>query len=143
MEKYFYEAVMTPNELGGYDVRFPDLGIITQGDDLSDAAFMAQDLLATWVSGELADGSVVATVGPFGRECPDGGTLMGIATFAGPTTTPERTMTVQEAADVLDVSTSRIHAMIREGILRTEKIGAARLVSAEDVMDYFNGPRAA
>ena len=33
-------------------------------------------------------------------------------------------MTVQEAADTLDVSTSRIHAMIRDGILRTEKLAA-------------------
>ncbi len=45
MERYFYEAVLTPNELGGYDARFPELDIITQGDDLTDAAFMAQDLL--------------------------------------------------------------------------------------------------
>lgn len=140
MEKYLYEAAMTPNELGGYDIRFPDLGLVTQGKDLSDAVFMAQDLLATWVSGELADGSAVAAVGPFGHECPDGGILMGIATFAGPTTTPERTMTVQEAADVLDVSASRIRAMIHDGILRTEKVGAARLVSVEDVMNCFNKP---
>lgn len=53
------------------------------------------------------------------------------------------TMTVQEAADVLDVTCSRIHALIREGILRTEKIGSARLVSAADVKDYFNSPRLA
>ena len=52
-------------------------------------------------------------------------------------------MTVQEAADVLDVTCSRIHALIREGILRTEKIGSARLVSAADVKDYFNSPRLA
>ena len=33
--------------------------------------------------------------------------------------------------------------MIRDGILRTEKVGSARLVSADDVMDYFNSPRVA
>ncbi len=141
MDKYLYEAVMTQNEVGGFDVRFPELGIVTQGDSLGDAAFMAQDLLATWISAELATGAMVPNVGSFGQECAAESFLMGIATFAGPTTMPVGTMTVQEAADVLDVSTSRIHAMIRSGILGTEKVGTARLVSAVDVMNYFNSPR--
>ena len=42
--KYVYEAIVEP--VGRFlEVRFPDLGIITQGEDLQDAAFRAQDLL--------------------------------------------------------------------------------------------------
>ncbi len=46
MSKYCYPAVITP-EKDGYSVVFPDLeGCFTCGDDLSDALWMAQDVLA-------------------------------------------------------------------------------------------------
>ena len=56
--KYLYEAIITPWDKG-YEVEFPDLGIHTQGRDLFDAAFMAQDLLEVWISQALSEG------GPF------------------------------------------------------------------------------
>ena len=143
MEKYLYEAVLAPNEAGGYDASIPELGIATQGDDMADAAFMAQDALALRVSGLLADGEDVARVGTFGARCPEGGTLMGIATFAEPSRMLDDAMTVQEAADVLDVSRARVYAMIRDGRLRAQKVGNMRQVSAADVMEAFNSPRAA
>ena len=74
---------------------------------------------------------------------PANGKAIAVAVECDADTPSLTTMTVQEAADVLDVSTSRIHAMIRDGILRTEKVGSARLVSADDVIDYFNSPRTA
>lgn len=44
--KYVYPAVFTPED-GGYSVNFPDLeGCYTSGDDLQDAIYMAQDVLA-------------------------------------------------------------------------------------------------
>ncbi|MDR0248727.1 MAG: type II toxin-antitoxin system HicB family antitoxin [Oscillospiraceae bacterium] len=44
--KYAYTAVFTPEESGGYSVNFPDLqGCYTCGDDMADAAYMAQDAL--------------------------------------------------------------------------------------------------
>ena len=141
MKKYLYEAVFTPNELGGYDARFPELDVITFGDDLADAAFMAQDLLATVVSSALKEGKDVSQVGKFGYECPKGGTLMGIATYATATDMLDDTMTAQEAADLLGVTRARIYAMVKDGLIRSMKSGSARLVSAEDVMERFNNPR--
>lgn len=45
--KYAYPAVFTPEEDGGYSVRFPDLeSCYTCGDDMADALFMAEDVLA-------------------------------------------------------------------------------------------------
>lgn len=47
MAKYVYPAIFTPEEEGGYSVLFPDLeGCYTCGDDLQDALFMANDVLA-------------------------------------------------------------------------------------------------
>jgi predicted RNase H-like HicB family nuclease len=44
--KYAYTAVFTPEENGQYSVDFPDLqGCYTSGDDMSDAVYMAQDVL--------------------------------------------------------------------------------------------------
>lgn len=47
MAKYVYPAIFTPEEEGGYSVFFPDLeGCYTCGDNLQDALFMANDVLA-------------------------------------------------------------------------------------------------
>jgi len=44
--KYAYTAVFTPEKNGFYSVCFPDLqGCYTSGDDMSDAIYMAQDVL--------------------------------------------------------------------------------------------------
>lgn len=47
MAKYVYPAIFTPEEEGKYSVFFPDLdGCYTCGDNLQDALFMANDILA-------------------------------------------------------------------------------------------------
>ena len=46
MSKYVYPAVLTPNELGGYCVHFPDVeSAFTSGKDLTEAMELAQDVL--------------------------------------------------------------------------------------------------
>lgn len=143
MEKYLYEAVFTPNELGGYDVAFPDFGLVTQGSDLADAAFMAQDLLTLHIASELHDGKDIAKVGSFDFSCPQDGMVMGIVVVADAGIILDDYMTIQEAADVLDVSRARIYALIDSGELFAQKMGTARMVLAKDVMERFNNPRGA
>ena len=47
MAKYTYPAVFTEEEEGRYSVLFPDLdGCYTCGDNLADAIYMAEDVLA-------------------------------------------------------------------------------------------------
>ena len=47
MAKYVYPAVFTPEENGMYSVDFPELeGCYTCGEDLADALYMAEDVLA-------------------------------------------------------------------------------------------------
>jgi len=46
MAKYVYPAIFEPNELDGYCVFFPDLeNVFTEGKDLADAMYMAEDVL--------------------------------------------------------------------------------------------------
>jgi predicted RNase H-like HicB family nuclease len=48
--KYAYAAIFTTEDDGAFSVHFPDLpGCHTCGDDLSDAANMAQDALCLWL----------------------------------------------------------------------------------------------
>ena len=44
-KKLVYPVVLTPAEEGGYCVEAPDLGTHTQGEDLADALYMAQDAI--------------------------------------------------------------------------------------------------
>ena len=45
--KYVYPAVFTPEDSGRFSVNFPDLeSCYTCGDDLGDALYMAEDVLA-------------------------------------------------------------------------------------------------
>lgn len=142
MGKYFYEAVIYPSG-DKMEAQIPELGIFTFGDDLADAAFMAQDALEMAVSSMLEEGVDVAEVGTFGHECPEGGTTMGIAVYAEAGSARVETMTVQEAADILGVTRSRVYSMIRDGVMRSEKEGNQRLVNASDVMERFNNPKGA
>lgn len=60
--KLVYPAIFTPYEdgSGGYTVEFPDLpGCVTEGDDLAEAMFMAEDAASGWVLTELEDGQKV------------------------------------------------------------------------------------
>ena len=77
MGRYFYEAMIYPSN-GKMEVQIPDFGLFTFGDDLADAAFMAQDALELEISSRLVKGEKVSEVGNFGHDCPEGGTLMGI-----------------------------------------------------------------
>ena len=139
MGRYFYEAILTPYE-GGWEARVPDLGIATQGDDVADAAYMAQDAIALRISVLLADGEKVPEKGSFGHPCPEGGMAVGILALAEPGRIFDETMSVQEAADLLGVTRARIHALVAAGKLRSVKTGNARMISASDVMARFNSP---
>lgn len=60
MAKYVYPAIFSPEEEGGYSVFFPDLeGCYTCGDDLQDALFMAEDVLAFVLYDYEAEGKVI------------------------------------------------------------------------------------
>lgn len=58
--KYAYPAIFTPEDDGGFSVRFPDLeGCFTCGDDMPDALFMAEDVLALVLYGYESDARTI------------------------------------------------------------------------------------
>lgn len=140
MERYIYEAVLTPVKGIGYEVEFPQLGLITQGKDLADAAYMAQDLLHVWVSGELEDGNDVPTLGTFCGKAPENSVVMAVMTMAGPGSANVDEMTADEAADILGVSRARVYAMARDGILESRKVGSSVMISTDSVRERFGNP---
>ncbi len=51
MNEYIYPAIFHLNEDGSYTITFPDLpSCITEGKTLSNALYMAQDLLTQWAA---------------------------------------------------------------------------------------------
>lgn len=136
--KYVYEAIIEPSG-DRLEVRFPDLGIITQGEDMQDAAFMAQDLLENHVVIALQKGRELSAP-TFGNECGADGYRMGVVVECDEDTPQDETMSVNEAADILDVTPTRIRAMISSGILKSRKVGMVHMVDAQSVMDRFNEP---
>ena len=57
MSKYAYPAIFTPEDDGGFSIRFPDLeDCYTCGDDIVDGLIMAEDVLALVLYGYEKDG---------------------------------------------------------------------------------------
>lgn len=135
---YIYEAIIEPSG-DFFEARFPDFGIITQGSDMRDAVFMAQDLLENRIVMALKKGETLPAP-IFGGDCSDKGCRIGIMAECDEGTPEDETMSVVEAADILDVTPTRIRAMIRDGILSSRKVGMIHMVDAADVMRRFNEP---
>lgn len=56
MGKYAYPAIFTPAEEGGFLVDFPDLeGCHTEGNNMAEAIYMAEDALALIIYGYESD----------------------------------------------------------------------------------------
>ena len=73
MARYVYPAVFTAEEGGGYSINFPDLeSCYTCGDDLADAFFMAEDVLALTLYHYEKDGKAIPTPSdPLKLQCND------------------------------------------------------------------------
>lgn len=78
MKTYVYQAVLTPDEDGGYDVEFPSLpGCFTCGDTIAEAAEQSVDAASTYVAALVRDGLAVPE--PEFIEPTEGGLSMMVA----------------------------------------------------------------
>jgi len=60
MAKYVYPSIFEPNELDGYCVFFPDLeNVFTEGKDISEAIYMAEDALCLMLYDMEKTGAVI------------------------------------------------------------------------------------
>ncbi len=66
MAQYVYPAVFHPDaEEGGFFVSFPDLpGCMTEGNDMGEALFMAQDAMEMWLAHAEDTGQPIPAPGP-------------------------------------------------------------------------------
>ncbi len=69
-----YAAILEPCEEGGYSVTFPDLpGCFTEGDDLTDALYMAQDAVGGYILTGIEEGDdIPKATRADAIKCPDG-----------------------------------------------------------------------
>ena len=133
MKSYVYQAIVTKDEEGGYDVEFPDLpGCFTCGDTLQEAGEMAMDAAATYVGALVKDGLAVpeATY----RE-PDAGEMPMLVAFSTDESyiVEGETVSAAEAARRLGVTPGRVTHMLDAGILTGYRKGRRTYVTVESV----------
>lgn len=133
MKTYVYQAVLTPDEDGGYDVEFPSLpGCFACGDTIAEAAEQAVDAASTYVAVLVRDG--LAVLEPEFIEPADGGLSMMVAfsTDEGYIVEGE-TVSAAGAARGLSVSPGRITHMLDSGILTGYRKGRRTYVTVESI----------
>ena len=71
--KYVYPCILTREAVGGYSVVFPDIAGATQGEDLYEVFYMAEDALALMLEGIESRGEKAPTPTPLEKiELPPG-----------------------------------------------------------------------
>lgn len=149
MSKHIYQAILTPEDEGGYSVEIPDLpGCYSCGDDIADAAAMAADAARTYVSLLIGNGEEVPE--STAHEVPDGDEGIWVFFEADPSwIISGDVVSAAEAARRLGVSPGRVTQMIDGNILDGYRDGRRTYVSIESIerrlaQDVRSGrPRAA
>lgn len=134
--KYVYEAVVEPiDDL--LEVRFPDLDIVTQGDDTEDAALMAQDLLENYLVVLLQLGKEIPEP-TFKHSFRDEGFTLLVTADVEADTPQVETMSVPDAAVILSLTPVCIYDMVHSGELVGRKVGDELYVETQSVINAFN-----
>lgn len=136
----FYEAVMTPED-GGLGVEIPDLGVATWGADMNEAVAMAYDLMVNVCAAVLDFGEELPAT-TWGHPCPVNGTVVVICGDISADMPEDGWMEVADAASILGVTSTRVRAMARSGVLRARKVGGMWQIATESVRErQANPPR--
>jgi predicted RNase H-like HicB family nuclease len=68
MHRYVFPAIFEPEDKGGYSIFFPDIeGCYSQGEDLADAVFMAEDALALMLTSMEDEGKSIPEPTPLDK----------------------------------------------------------------------------
>lgn len=133
MERLIYQAILTPEEEGGYSVYFPDLeGCATCGDDYIDAVDMAADAAKTYIAALIKFGDVIPR--PSVNEVPEGSIDVWVSFEADPSWIIDGpVVSAAQAARDLGVSRGRISQMLSSGILEGYHEGRRTWVSLASI----------
>lgn len=133
MRHYLYQAVLAPDEEGGYDVTAPALpGLATWGATYEEAAAAAADAMRTYVASLLKHGEPVpedriAETGPGERAV-----MIYFEVDAGYIVAGE-VISAAEASRRLGVSAGRVTHMLDSGILEGYRSGRRTYITERSV----------
>jgi predicted RNase H-like HicB family nuclease len=133
MNSYVYQAIVTVDEDGAYNVEFPALpGCFTFGDSMQEAAEQAVDAASTYVAALLKDGLMVPE-GTY-RDAAPGETSLMVAFSTDESYIVEgEVVSAAEAARRLGVSAGRVSHMIASGILSGYRKGRRTYVTLSSI----------
>ncbi len=143
MATYVFDAILTPEEEGGYSVEVPALpGCFTCGDDYLEAVSMAADAARTWVASALRHGEAVPS---YRREEAPSGAERACVVFDADASwiVDGPVVSAAEAARELGVSAGRITHMLDSGLLEGYRSGRRTYVTQASVDARKSAPRAA
>lgn len=133
MDKYIYQAFLTPDEEDGFVVTFPDLpGCVSEGDTFTEAAAKGADAAKTYVASLLAHGDALPE--PQRHNCPENSESVLIFFETDPSyLITGNVVSAAEAARRLGLSPGRVSHMINAGILDGYRQGRRTWVSTASI----------
>lgn len=133
MSKFIFQAILTPEEEGGYSVEFPDLpGCFSCGDTFNGAVAMGADAAKTYVASLLGHGEAVPE--PQRHRCPSGAEDVMVFFETDPSYIVEGdVVSAAEASRMLGVSAGRITHMLDAGVLDGYREGRRTWVSVASI----------
>ncbi len=132
MEKFIYQAILTPDE-DGYSVEVPNLpGCFTYGDTYEDAVYMAADAMKTYVASLLMDGKQPPRYTKY--DCPNGSECVNVFFETEQDYVIDgETVSAAQAARDLGVSKGRITQMLDAGLLEGYRDGRQTYISVNSI----------
>lgn len=143
MEKFVYQALLTPEDDGGFSSEIPDLpGCYSQGDDFKNAVEMIADAGKTYVAALMKDGESIppATV----HAVPEGDleTWVYFETDSSYIVDGD-VVSAAQAARELGISAGRVTHMLDSGLLDGYRSGRRTYVTRKSIDLRLSSPRGA
>lgn len=135
MEIRIYNAILTPEEEGGYGVEVPALpGCFTCGDDYEDAVMMAADAMKTVVASMAGHGEELPASQFVAADCPEGCASVLVAVEVDASYIVEGdVVSAAEASRMLGVTPGRVTHMIDAGKLDGYRRGRRTFVTTQSI----------
>lgn len=143
MEKFVYQAFLTPEEDGGFSTEIPDLpGCYSQGTDFKDAVEMTADAGKTYIASLMKDGDPIPSATT--RDVPEGDREAWICFETDPSYIVEGdVVSAAQAARDLGVSAGRVTHMIDSGLLDGYRNGRRTYVTRKSIDARLASPHPA
>jgi len=123
-----------------YLAEFPQLNLVTQGESMDEALYMAADALETYGDGYL-EYEIPLPERNLDIELREGDTLAIVSAYVEPTI--DHVLTTKDVMNTLGVNKQRVHQLRTSGRISAEKYGRDYYHSKKDVERLAAGQRPA